>query len=102
MALQLKTSPRTLQRFLESIKWDEERLRDRCQQIVAKDHDHEEAIGCIDESGTTTTSSGLRVVCEKATKPYAPGVKASPAFRAQEPTIRDENLSAYNYKFSPN
>ena len=51
---------------------------------------------------TTTTSSGLRVVCEKATKPYAPGVKASPAFRAQEPTIRDENLSAYNYKFSPN
>jgi SRSO17 transposase len=53
MALRLKTPPRTLQRFLESIKWDEEKLRDRCQQIVASDHAHPEAIGCVDESGTT-------------------------------------------------
>ena len=52
IALQFKTKPRTLQRFLESIKWDEEKLRDRCQQIVAKDHAHPEAIGCVDESGT--------------------------------------------------
>ena len=52
IALQFKTAPRTLQRFLESIKWDEEKLRDRCQQIVAKDHAHPEAIGCVDESGT--------------------------------------------------
>ena len=52
IALQFQTSPRTLQRFLESIKWDEEKLRDRCQQIVAKDHAHPEAIGCVDESGT--------------------------------------------------
>jgi hypothetical protein len=55
-----------------------------------------------DAFGATTTSTGLRVVCEKAKRPYAPGMKASPAFRKQEPTIRDENLSAYNYKFSPN
>lgn len=53
MALELGTPPRTLQRFLESIKWDEEKLRDRCQQIVAREHAHPEAIGCIDESGTT-------------------------------------------------
>jgi len=53
MALQFKTPPRTLQRFLESIKWDEEKLRDRCQQIIASEHTHPEAIGCIDESGTT-------------------------------------------------
>lgn len=53
MALEFGTSPRTLQRFLESIKWDEEKLRDRCQQIVAREHAHTEAIGCIDESGTT-------------------------------------------------
>jgi SRSO17 transposase len=53
MALEFGTSPRTLQRFLESIKWDEEKLRDRCQQIVASEHAHPEAIGCIDESGTT-------------------------------------------------
>ena len=52
IALQFKTAPRTLQRFLESIQWDEEKLRDRCQQIVAKDHAHCEAIGCVDESGT--------------------------------------------------
>ena len=52
IALQFQTAPRTLQRFLESIKWDEEKLRDRCQQIVAKDHAHPEAIGCVDESGT--------------------------------------------------
>jgi len=53
IALEFKTPPRTLQRFLESIKWDEEQLRDRCQQIVAAEHGHPLAIGCIDESGTT-------------------------------------------------
>lgn len=52
IALEFDTSPRTLQRFLESIVWDEEKLRDRCQQIVAQDHAHPEAIGCVDESGT--------------------------------------------------
>ena len=52
IALEFHTSPRTLQRFLESIKWDEAKLRDRCQQIVARDHGHPEAIGCVDESGT--------------------------------------------------
>lgn len=51
IALKFDTCPRTLQRFLESIKWDEERLRDRCQQIVAREHAHPEAIGLIDESG---------------------------------------------------
>lgn len=53
IALQFNTAPRTLQRFLESIKWNEEKLRDRCQQIVAREHAHREAIGCIDESGTS-------------------------------------------------
>ena len=32
IALQFQTAPRTLQRFLESIKWDEEKLRDRSVQ----------------------------------------------------------------------
>ena len=31
IALRFGTAPRTLQRFLESIKWDESRLRDQCQ-----------------------------------------------------------------------
>jgi SRSO17 transposase len=51
IALRFGTAPRTLQRFLESIKWDEAKLRDRCQQIVAKDHAHAEAMGAVDESG---------------------------------------------------
>lgn len=51
IALEFDEAPRTLQRFLESIKWDEQRLRNRVQEIVAKDHSHPEAIGLIDESG---------------------------------------------------
>ena len=53
MALKFNQAPRTLQRFLESIKWNEEKVRDRCQQIIARDHAHQEAIGTVDESGTT-------------------------------------------------
>ena len=30
------------------------------------------------------------------------GIKANPAFLANEPVQRDQTLSAYNYKFSPN
>ena len=60
IALEFQTAPRTLQRFLESIKWDEEKLRDRCQEIIVRDHAHEEAIGCVDESGTT--KSGCQTV----------------------------------------
>jgi len=52
IALEFGTAPRTLQRFAESIKWDEERVRDECQRLVASDHLHDEAIGCVDESGT--------------------------------------------------
>ncbi len=60
IALQFDAVPRTLQRFLESIKWDEEKLRDRCQKIVAQQHAHVEAIGCVDESGTA--KSGKQTV----------------------------------------
>jgi SRSO17 transposase len=52
MALEFGESPRTLQRFLESIKWDEAAVRDECQRLVAREHAHPEAIGCLDESGT--------------------------------------------------
>ena len=50
IALEFGKAPRTLQRFLESIKWNEEKFHDRCQQIVAKDHVHPDAIGVVDES----------------------------------------------------
>jgi SRSO17 transposase len=60
IALRFRTAPRTMQRFLESVKWDHEKLRDRCQQIVAQEHADPEAIGCVDESGTT--KSGQQTV----------------------------------------
>src|SRR3990172_2142074 len=60
IALRFGAAPRTLQLFLESIKWDEEKLRDRCQRIVARDHAHPEAVGIVDESGTT--KSGVETV----------------------------------------
>jgi len=51
IALNQKVAPRTLQRFLESIVWDEQKLRDQCQRIVATEHAHPDAIGCVDETG---------------------------------------------------
>ena len=57
IALEFGKPPRTLQRFVESIKWDETRVRDQCQRLVARDHAHEEAIGCIDESGTAKSGT---------------------------------------------
>ena len=57
IALRFGAAPRTLQRFLESIKWDEKQLRDRCGQIIATDHAHAEAIGMVDESGTTKSGN---------------------------------------------
>lgn len=52
MALDAEVRPRTLQFFLSSVPWDDERLRDRIQWIVAKDHAHPKAIGIIDETGS--------------------------------------------------
>lgn len=57
MALELDTAPRTLQRFVESIKWDETAVRDDCQRLVAREHAHPEAIGCLDESATAKSGS---------------------------------------------
>jgi SRSO17 transposase len=57
IALERGTPPRTLQRFLESIKWDEAGVRDQGQRLVAREHTHPEAIGCVDESGTAKSGS---------------------------------------------
>ena len=51
IALAAGTPPRTLQRFLEAVQWDQHRLRDRLQWIVARDHAHPQALGVIDEQG---------------------------------------------------
>ena len=60
IALEFGKRPRTLQRFLESIKWAELQVRDDCQRLVAREHAHAEAIGCVDESGTA--KSGVHTV----------------------------------------
>lgn len=60
IALEFGKPPRTLQRFVESIKWEETSVRDQCQRLVARDHGHPEAVGCIDESGTA--KSGTQTV----------------------------------------
>jgi len=51
IALAAKIPPRTLQYFLSSVQWDQQRMRDRTQWIVARDHNHPQAIGVIDETG---------------------------------------------------
>ena len=51
MALQAGVPPRSLQAFLGLLQWDEDRLMDRLQQHVARDHAHAWAIGVVDETG---------------------------------------------------
>ncbi len=51
IALAADVPPRTLQRFLELVEWDQERLRDKSQHVVARDHADPDAIGIIDETG---------------------------------------------------
>ncbi len=51
IALAADVPPRTLQRFLEIVEWDGERLRDKLQHVVARDHASPDAIGIIDETG---------------------------------------------------
>jgi SRSO17 transposase len=57
MALLAKTPPRTLQRFLSYVHWDEQRLRDRIQWMVARDHCHPNAIGTVDDTGNPKKGS---------------------------------------------
>jgi SRSO17 transposase len=50
IAKQAGVPVRTLQEFLSLLKWDEERMRDRLQAIVAAEHASPRAVGVIDES----------------------------------------------------
>ena len=75
IALDQKVAPRTLQRFLESIVWDEEKLRDRCQRIIASEH----------------VSPGLLLTMEKvrrAAKVFIESIGLPP--RCRERLYRDE------------
>lgn len=50
IALEAGVAPRTLQEFLGLHRWDHEAVRCRVQQIVARDHPHDNAIALIDET----------------------------------------------------
>jgi len=50
IALAAGVAPRTLQEFLAQHKWDEERLRDRLQELIISDHAGPNSIGIIDET----------------------------------------------------
>ena len=50
MAIAAGIPPRNLQEFLSSYKWEEDRTRNRLQEIVMRDHAGPHAIGVIDET----------------------------------------------------
>ncbi len=51
MALAAGVPVRTLQEFLTHLVWDDDRMRQRLMDIIAREHAHPEAIGIIDETG---------------------------------------------------
>jgi SRSO17 transposase len=57
IALDQSVRPRTRQRFSGAMIWDHEKLRDRCQQLIATEHAAPEAIGTIDETGTAKSGN---------------------------------------------
>jgi len=50
IALEAGVAPRTLQEFLSQLKWNDNRLRDRVQEIVRAEHAGAHAIGLFDET----------------------------------------------------
>jgi SRSO17 transposase len=50
MALKAGLAPRTLQEFLSLLTWDEAKMRDRLQKIVAAEHAGPNSVGLIDET----------------------------------------------------
>ena len=50
IAVKAGVAPRTLQEFLAQLKWDQDRMRDRLQEIVRAEHAGPRSIGIIDET----------------------------------------------------
>lgn len=53
--------PRSLQEFLSQCQWDEQAVRARLQQYVARRHAHPQSVGAIEE--TTFVPKGDQTVC---------------------------------------
>ena len=51
IALEADVAPRTLQEFLSQYRWQEDRLRDRLQRLVAAEHQGPHTLGIFDETG---------------------------------------------------
>jgi len=50
IAIEAGMAPRTLQEFLSLLKWDQDKMRDRLQEIVQAEHAGPHAIGIFDET----------------------------------------------------
>lgn len=50
IAAEARVAPRTLQEFLSLLHWDQDRMRDRLEQIVAREHAGPHSVGLIDET----------------------------------------------------
>ena len=50
VALKAGVAPRTLQQFLATHSWDEDRMRQRLHEIIVREHASARAIGIIDET----------------------------------------------------
>src|ERR1035438_9057895 len=50
IALEAGVAPRTLQEFMSLLKWDENRMGDRLQEIVVAEHGSRHAIGILDDT----------------------------------------------------
>jgi SRSO17 transposase len=50
IALDADVAPRTLQEFLSQLRWQEDRLRDRLQRLVATEHQGPHTVGIVDET----------------------------------------------------
>src|SRR2546425_10491612 len=50
IALEAGVAPRTLQEFLSQLKWGEDPMRDRLQQLVVAEQSGPNSVGIIDET----------------------------------------------------
>src|SRR6266581_2638312 len=50
IAVEAGMPPRTLQEFVSQLRWPEDRLRDRLQELVRDEHSGFHSIGIIDET----------------------------------------------------
>jgi SRSO17 transposase len=96
IAKQAGVPVRTLPEFLSLLKWDEERMRDRLQAIVAAEHASPRAVGVIDESSFAKqgekTPGVKRQYCGS---PPAGSVKQG---LDQHPRLRDKAWKRYRLR----